>query len=174
MVIYKCKGETDKGKGQKGEEMEGMTDLQFKAFLKSILEILESSKDLEEAKSKIKALLNEIQQSLTQNHKESCYLASSSPYKNNTKKIKKRQEGGEMEKEVKSRGVKKGETPKWNVGRKTGVQIKTDAEKKNKIFFGYKYTQEDYEELKKIFEDYKKRNGLNSTEAVKKIILEKK
>lgn len=61
MVIYKCKGETDKGKGQKGEKMEGMTDLQFKAFLKSILEILESSKDLEEAKSKIKALLNEIQ-----------------------------------------------------------------------------------------------------------------
>ena len=61
MVIYKCKGERDKDKGQKGEKMEGMTDLQFKAFLKSILEILESSKDLEEAKSKIKALLNEIQ-----------------------------------------------------------------------------------------------------------------
>ena len=61
MIIYKCKGEIDKDKGQKGEKMEGMTDLQFKAFLKSILEILESSKDLEEAKSKIKALLNEIQ-----------------------------------------------------------------------------------------------------------------
>ncbi len=61
MVIYKCKGEIDKDKGQKGEKMEGMTDLQFKAFLKSILEILESSKDLEEAKNKIKALLNEIQ-----------------------------------------------------------------------------------------------------------------
>ena len=61
MIIYKCKGEIDKEKGQKGEKMEGMTDLQFKAFLKSILEILESSKDLEEAKSKIKALLNEIQ-----------------------------------------------------------------------------------------------------------------
>ena len=61
MVIYKYKGEIDKDKGQKGEKMEGMTDLQFKAFLKSILEILESSKDLEEAKSKIKALLNEIQ-----------------------------------------------------------------------------------------------------------------
>jgi len=61
MVIYKCKGEIDKDKGQKGEKMEGMTDLQFKTFLKSILEILESSKDLEEAKSKIKALLNEIQ-----------------------------------------------------------------------------------------------------------------
>ena len=61
MVIYKCKGEIDEDKGQKGEKMEGMTDLQFKAFLKSILEILESSKDLEEAKSKIKALLNEIQ-----------------------------------------------------------------------------------------------------------------
>ena len=174
MVIYKYKGEIDKDKGQKGEKMEGMTDLQFKAFLKSILEILESSKDLEEAKSKIKALLNEIQQSLTQKHKESCYLASSSPYKNNSRNQKKRQEGGEMEKEVKSRGVKKGETPKWNVGRKTGVQIKTDAEKKNKIFFGYKYTQKEYDELKKIFEDYKMRNGLNSTEAVKKIILEKK
>ena len=61
MVIYKCKREMDKDKGQKGEKMEGMTDLQFKAFLKSILEILESSKDLEEAKNKIKALLNEIQ-----------------------------------------------------------------------------------------------------------------
>lgn len=41
--------------------MNGMTDLQFKAFLKSILEILESSKDLDDATSKIKALLNEIQ-----------------------------------------------------------------------------------------------------------------
>ena len=41
--------------------MNGMTDLQFKAFLKSILEILESSKDLDDAKNKIKALLNEIQ-----------------------------------------------------------------------------------------------------------------
>ena len=79
-----------------------------------------------------------------------------------------------MEKEVKSRGVKKGETPKWNVGRKVGVPIKPNSEKKNKIFFGYKYTQKEYEELKKIFEDYNKRNGLNSTEAVKKIILEKK
>ena len=41
--------------------MNGMTDLQFKAFLKSILEILNSSKDLDDAKNKIKALLNEIQ-----------------------------------------------------------------------------------------------------------------
>ena len=79
-----------------------------------------------------------------------------------------------MEKEVKSRGVKKGETPKWNVGRKVGVPITPNSEKKNKIFFWYKYPQKEYEELKKIFEDYKKRNGLNSTEAVKKIILEKK
>ena len=61
-----------------------------------------------------------------------------------------------MEKEIKSRGVKKGETPKWNVGRKTGVQIKTDAEKKNKIFFGYKYTQEEYDELKKYLKIIKK------------------
>lgn len=60
-IIISRKGEIDKGKGQKGEKMNGMTDLQFKAFLKSILEILESSKDLEDAKSKIKALLNEVQ-----------------------------------------------------------------------------------------------------------------
>ena len=60
-IIISRKGEIDKVKGQKGDKMNGMTDLQFKAFLKSILEILESSKDLEDAKSKIKALLNEVQ-----------------------------------------------------------------------------------------------------------------
>ena len=52
-------------------------------------------------------------------------------------------------------------------GRKKGVR-------KNKLLFGYKYTEEEYTELKKTFEDYKKRNNLSSTEAVKKIILEKK
>ena len=51
-------------------------------------------------------------------------------------------------------------------GRKKGV-------KKNKLLFGYKYTEEEYNELKKTFEEYKKRNGLTSTEAIKKIILEK-
>ena len=52
-------------------------------------------------------------------------------------------------------------------GRKKGV-------KKNKLLFGYKYTEEEYSELKKTFGEYKKRNGLTSTEAIKKIILEKK
>ena len=32
MVIYKCKGEIDKDKGQKGEKMEGMTDYNLKRF----------------------------------------------------------------------------------------------------------------------------------------------
>ncbi len=41
--------------------MEGMTDLQFKVFMKLILELLKSSKDLEDATEKIKDLLNEIQ-----------------------------------------------------------------------------------------------------------------
>ncbi len=41
--------------------MEGMTDLQFKVFIKLILELLKSSKDLEDATEKIKDLLNEIQ-----------------------------------------------------------------------------------------------------------------
>ena len=52
-------------------------------------------------------------------------------------------------------------------GRKKGV-------KKNKLLFGYKYTEEEYNELEKTFEEYKKRNGLTSTKAIKKIILEKK
>ena len=41
--------------------MKGMTDLQFKVFIKLILELLKSSKDLEDATEKIKNLLNEIQ-----------------------------------------------------------------------------------------------------------------
>ena len=52
-------------------------------------------------------------------------------------------------------------------GRKKGIV-------RSKLLFGYKYTQEEYNELKKTFEEYKKRNGLTSTEAIKKIILEKK
>ena len=51
------KGETDKGKSQKGAKMNGMTDKQFEAFIKLILEILDSSRGIEEAKEKIKALL---------------------------------------------------------------------------------------------------------------------
>ena len=47
--------------------MEGMTDLQFKVFIKLILELLKSSKDLEDATEKIKNLLNEIQQNKSQN-----------------------------------------------------------------------------------------------------------
>ena len=52
-------------------------------------------------------------------------------------------------------------------GRKKGIV-------RNKLLFGYKYTEEEYEELKKVFENYKKRNNLTSTQAIKKIILEKK
>ncbi len=37
---------------------EQMTDYQFQTMLKMILEILDSCKDIEEAKEKIKALLN--------------------------------------------------------------------------------------------------------------------
>ena len=48
--------------------MEGMTDLQFKVFIKLILELLKSSKDLEDATEKIKDLLNEIQQNKSQNN----------------------------------------------------------------------------------------------------------
>lgn len=36
----------------------GMTDYQFKVFLNLIYEILDTSKDLEEAKNKIKNIIN--------------------------------------------------------------------------------------------------------------------
>nr|DAP31832.1 MAG TPA: Programmed cell death protein 4, MA-3, eIF4A, HEAT, Apoptosis [Caudoviricetes sp.] len=38
--------------------MEGMTDKQFEKVLKMILEIIKTSKDLQEAEDKIKALLD--------------------------------------------------------------------------------------------------------------------
>lgn len=47
------------GRCQKGEKMEEqMTDYQFQTILKMILEVLDNCKDIEEAKEKIKALLN--------------------------------------------------------------------------------------------------------------------
>lgn len=44
--------------GGKGVRMEEMTDKQMSLIIKMILEILEGCKDLEEAKAKIKALLD--------------------------------------------------------------------------------------------------------------------
>lgn len=45
--------------GRKGEKMEEqMTDYQFQTILKMILEILDNCKDIEDAKEKVKALLN--------------------------------------------------------------------------------------------------------------------
>nr|DAS65535.1 MAG TPA: hypothetical protein [Caudoviricetes sp.] len=64
MVIYKCKGETDKDKGQKGEIMKKMTQAEMLRLLaeenqtRKILEIVKSCKDLKEAEAKIKALLD--------------------------------------------------------------------------------------------------------------------
>ena len=81
------------------------------------------------------------------------------------------QKVGEMKKEAKSRGVKKGQTPNWKVGRKAGVSTKPAEEKKTYRFLGYKYTKDDYEKLKEIFEKYKKENDLKTTEALKRIIL---
>ena len=53
------------------------------------------------------------------------------------------------------------------VGRKKGI-------KKSERFLGYKYSPEEYAELKKVFENYKKINGLSTTKAIKKIILQNK
>jgi hypothetical protein len=76
-----------------------------------------------------------------------------------------------MEQKKETRGAKKGRVVTWNVGRKAGVSIKPVEEKKTYRFLGYKYTKDDYEKLKKIFEKYKKENNLKTTEALKKIIL---
>lgn len=70
--------------------------------------------------------------------------------------------------EKKSRGVKKGETPTWDVGRKKGTGTKTFK------FLGFRVTEAEHKELTETFENYKKRNSLTTTEAIKKIILEKK
>lgn len=67
-----------------------------------------------------------------------------------------------------NRGVK--------AGTKRGKYTITNKRKKTKtkFLFGYKYNQDEYDEMKATFEAYKKRNNLTSTEALKKIILEKK
>lgn len=45
---------------QKGKKMsEPMTDYQFKTILKMVLDILESSKDIEEARAKVEKLLKD-------------------------------------------------------------------------------------------------------------------
>lgn len=76
-----------------------------------------------------------------------------------------------MEHKKETRGAKKGRVVTWNVGRKAGVSTKPAEAKKTHRFLGYKYTKDDYEKLKEIFENYKKENDLKTTEALKKIIL---
>ena len=45
------------GQDEKGEQMEGMTNEQFKTTLKMIIQMIKDSKDKEEAVKKIEALL---------------------------------------------------------------------------------------------------------------------
>ena len=60
---------------------------------------------------------------------------------------------------------------KWG-GNRTGSGRKN--ENKKATFLSFRWTPEEAEELKKVFEEYKKRNNLTTTQALKKIILEKK
>jgi hypothetical protein len=69
-----------------------------------------------------------------------------------------RQEGGEMEK-IKARGVKKGQTPNWKVGRKA-----TGRERNKNISF--RVTQEEKELIYKKLDEI----GGNRTEALLKMI----
>nr|DAW76204.1 MAG TPA: NikA, BACTERIAL CONJUGATION, RELAXASE, DNA [Caudoviricetes sp.] len=69
-----------------------------------------------------------------------------------------------MEDKVKPRGVKRGETPSWKVGRKRGTAEKTAT------FLGVRVTPEEKKELSKIFDDFKKKNNLKSSEAIKKMV----
>ena len=55
-----AENDTEYGSCRKGQVMtEAMTDYQFKALLKMVLEILRSSKDITEAIKKITELLDE-------------------------------------------------------------------------------------------------------------------
>lgn len=58
-TVRNTKLTSKRGKTGKGEQMEVMTDKQMSLILKMIMEILEGCKDLDEAKEKIKALLEE-------------------------------------------------------------------------------------------------------------------
>lgn len=69
-----------------------------------------------------------------------------------------------MEDKVKPRGVKRGETPSWKVGRKRGTAEKTAT------FLGVRVTPEEKKKLSKIFDDFKKKNNLKSSEAIKKMV----
>jgi hypothetical protein len=69
-----------------------------------------------------------------------------------------------MEDKAKPRGVKRGQTPSWKVGRKKGTAEKTAT------FLGVRVTPEEKKELSKIFDDFKKKNNLKSSEAIKKMV----
>ena len=53
-----------------------------------------------------------------------------------------------------------------NAGRKKG------SGEKNKQLFGYRFTEEEYLNIKENFKDFQKRENLKPTEAIKKIFLE--
>nr|DAT96619.1 MAG TPA: NikA, BACTERIAL CONJUGATION, RELAXASE, DNA [Caudoviricetes sp.] len=69
-----------------------------------------------------------------------------------------------MEDKAKPRGVKRGQTPSWKVGRKKGTAEKTAT------FLGVRVTPEEKKELSKIFDDFKKKSNLKSSEAIKKMV----
>ena len=66
----------------------------------------------------------------------------------------------------KARGVKKGETPAWKVGRKAGTAQKTET------FLGVRVTTVEKNKMKQNFEKYKKKHELKSGEAIIKIFTE--
>ena len=69
-----------------------------------------------------------------------------------------------MEDKAKPRGVKRGQTPSWKVGRKKGTAEKTAT------FLGVRVTPEEKKELSKIFDDFKKKNNIKSSEVIKKMV----
>lgn len=71
----------------------------------------------------------------------------------------------EKKTKVKSRGVKKGETPSWQVGRKAGRE-------KTATFLGARVTPEEKEKLNSKLKEYCQKNNINRSGAIKKIFLE--
>lgn len=56
-------------------------------------------------------------------------------------------------------------------GRVKGTPNKASGGLKNKLFLGYKYTEEEYKYMKKILEDYKKENGYTTSKSLFKMII---
>lgn len=58
-----------------------------------------------------------------------------------------------------------------NRGRKKGVPNKANGVLKDKRFLGYKYTEDEYNEMNRVLNDYKKAHNCTTSKALMDMIL---